>query len=179
MNQKKTWTVVTSIILTVLFEILCVVGLISGIGNEDPNMIIGGIIYIIYGLIYWLPTFIHPTPKVFLINFANILCCFAWIGALVVAIMDKKNPNGTSTSTWNQNPTWDNTNSNAQNYWDNNSGNQWDNPNVNAQGQQPVQPNTWETPNQSNQPYMNNEQNGQTGQTNWENNNGNNNNVGW
>ena len=164
MSQKQTWPLVTSIILGVLSLAFWGLLLLVPDINSDPTMIAGCIFYMVYALIFWLPTFIHSSPKVFLINLANVLCCFAWIGALVVAIMDKKNPNGTSMPAWNQNPTWDNTN--AQNYWSNGQNNQWGNSNG-VQGQQPVQPTNWEsTPNSQNQPYMNNDVNVQNNQGN-------------
>ena len=164
MSQKQTWPLVTSIILGVLSLAFWGLLLLVPDINSDPTMIAGCIFYMVYALIFWLPTFIHSSPKVFLINLANVLCCFAWIGALVVAIMDKKNPNGTSMPAWNQNPTWDNTN--AQNYWGNGQNNQWGNSNG-VQSQQPVQPTNWEsTPNSQNQPYMNNDVNVQNNQGN-------------
>ena len=164
MSQKQTWPLVTSIILGVLSLAFWGLLLLVPDINSDPTMIAGCIFYMVYALIFWLPTFIHSSPKVFLINLANVLCCFAWIGALVVAIMDKKNPNGTSMPAWNQNPTWDNTN--AQNYWSNGQNNQWGNSNG-VQSQQPVQPTNWEsTPNSQNQPYMNNDVNVQNNQGN-------------
>ena len=164
MSQKQTWPLVTSIILGVLSLAFWGLLLLVPDINSDPGMIAGCIFYMVYALIFWLPTFIHSSPKVFLINLANVLCCFAWIGALVVAIMDKKNPNGTSMPAWNQNPAWDNTN--AQNYWGNGQNNQWGNSNG-VQSQQPVQPTNWEsTPNSQNQPYMNNDVNVQNNQGN-------------
>lgn len=176
MSQKRTWPVIVSIILALLFEVVWIIGIITAANAGETETLVICVLFAIYGLIYWLPTFIHSSPKVFLINLANFICCFAWIGALVVAIMDKKNPNGTSMPAWNQNPTWDNSNGNAQNYWGNDQNNQWGNQPV--QGQQPAQPNSWETPNQNIQPDVN-QQNGQSG---WgENNNPNNSNQngGW
>ena len=177
MSQKQTWPLVTSIILGVLSLAFWGLLLLVPDINSDPTMIAGCIFYMVYALIFWLPTFIHSSPKVFLINLANVLCCFAWIGALVVAIMDKKNPNGTSMPAWNQNPTWDNTN--AQNYWGNGQNNQWGNSNG-VQSQQPVQPTNWESaPNSQNQPYMNNDVNVQNNQGNTNNPTNPNQNGGW
>jgi hypothetical protein len=149
MLQKQKWTLVTSIILTVLGVIVFGIASFFTLNDTcDATTIIASIICMLYALFFWMPTWIHSTPKVFLINFANALCCgIGWIVALVFAILDKKNPNGTSMPTWNQNPTWDNTN--AQNYWGNGQNNQWGNSNG-VQSQQPVQPTNWEdSPNQN------------------------------
>ena len=161
MLQKQKWTLVTSIILTVLGVI--VFGLASFFTLKDScdaSTIIASIICMSYALFFWMPTWIHSTPKVFLINLANALCCgIGWIVALVFAILDKNKYAVSS-----QMPTWD---SNAsQNSWNNGQNNQWGNSNG-VQSQQPVQPTNWESaPNSQNQPYMNNDVNVQNNQGN-------------
>lgn len=161
MLQKQKWTLVTSIILTVLGVI--VFGLASFFTLKDScdaSTIIASIICMLYALLFWMPTWIHSTPKVFLINIANALCCgIGWIVALVFAILDKNKYAVSS-----QMPTWD---SNAsQNSWNNGQNNQWGNSNG-VQSQQPVQPTNWDSaPNSQNQPYMNNDVNVQNNQGN-------------
>ena len=161
MLQKQKWTLVTSIILTVLGVALFGIASFFTLKDScDASTIIASIIFMLYALFFWMPTWIHSTPKVFLINFANALCCgIGWIVALVFAILDKNNHAVSS-----QTPTWD---SNAsQNSWNNGQNNQWGNSNG-VQGQQPVQPTNWEsTPNSQNQPYMNNDVNVQNNQGN-------------
>ena len=161
MLQKQKWPLVTSIILTVLSVIVFGIASFFTLNDTcDATTIIACIICMLYALLFWMPTWIHSTPKVFLINLANAFCCgIGWIVALVFAILDKNNHAVSS-----QTPTWD---SNAsQNSWSNGQNNQWGNPNG-VQGQQPVQPTNWEsTPNSQNQPYMNNDVNVQNNQGN-------------
>lgn len=164
MNVKQTWP---KVLVFVLSGLSILGTFLSMLFIEDADIVtalltaLGSIIGV---AIYYIPTFLYSSPKIFLINWLGGWCCgIGWVVALIFAIKDRAIPTtpvGVPTD-YSQNQVnnyWNNTDN--QNQWGNQNQvpqqNQWDS-NVNQNGQQTqwgnsgtqnVQNNQWETPQQ-------------------------------
>lgn len=141
MNVKQLWPKIVALIFMLIFIVVSILGVVVSGEVHGSDVIFYSIILFLYGLLYWIPTFVYSSPVVFLINWlCGGLCCIGWVVALIFAIKGRAIP------TMSVGVPTDYSQNQVNNYW-NNSNNQqtWGTQNSASQQTQ------WDNSPQSNQ----------------------------